>query len=102
MSRFLMQFTRPHLRPEDNPLTLWNDIFLVAVGFFSLGVSLCGLLAESGPRFAAGAHVDKTPLVACALIGAIALFFIVEGYIRIDRTIHQVNQALRLGPPQSS
>ena len=95
MNPFQRLFGWRNQRREDSLLSLWNDIFLVAVGFFSLGVSLFGLLAEIGPRFAAGAHVDKTPLVSCALIGAIALFFIVEGYLRIDRTIHQVNERLK-------
>ncbi|HTW80127.1 MAG TPA: hypothetical protein VME23_11335 [Terracidiphilus sp.] len=95
MFRLLRQFNGRNQRPDDGPLSLWDDIFLLAAGFFSLGVSLFGLLVELGPHFVAGAHVEKTALVSEALIGSIGLFIIVEGYRRIDRTIHHVNERLK-------
>lgn len=95
MFRLLRQFSRRNEPGDDNPLSLWNDVFLVAVGFFSLGVCLFGLVVDLGPRFVAGAHLEVTPLVSYVLIGSIALFFIVEGCLRIDRTIHQVNERLK-------
>jgi hypothetical protein len=89
------QFSLRKQRSDDSPLSLWNDVFLIAIGFFCLGVSLFGFLVEVGPRFAQGAHIDLTPLVSFALVGSIALFFIVEGYMRIGRTIHHLDERLK-------
>ena len=75
---------------DASPFSLWNDIFLFAAGFFSLGVSLLGFFFELGPRIAAGAPLDMTPIVSLSLIGLIAVFLIAEGSFRINRTIRRL------------
>jgi hypothetical protein len=91
MIRVFKPFSERNHLPEGSPPTLWNDVFMIAVGFFCLGVSLFGFIVELGPRFVAGAHLDRAPLVSFALVGAIALFFIVEALLRIGRTIDKAN-----------
>jgi hypothetical protein len=95
MFTLLRQFSRRNERREDSPVSLWNDIFLFGVGFFNLGVCLFGIVIDLGPRFVAGAHIDWTPVVSYALIGSLGLFLMVEGYLRIDRTINLVNERLK-------
>jgi len=86
-------WTDPNDQQADvTPFALWNDIFLFAAGFFSLGVSLLGFFFELGPRFASGAELDILPIVSFALIGLIAVLLISEGVFRVNRTIRQLNE----------
>ena len=95
MFRLLQQLKGRNQRLDDSPLSLWENIFLLAAGFFSLGVSLFGLLVELGPHFAAGAHVEMTAFASEVIIGLIGLLLIVDAYRRIDRTIQHMNKRLK-------